>query len=136
MARTPACHAGGREFNPRRHRQAQVGVLTQKTPGDSVGPSNDRIIYPTSLMERTCGYGPQDEGPIPSLGAKTSQPKALRPIQQILRQVLSVLVKNWLHARLVQLVERQTVNLYVAGSSPASGARALMTKCSLAVNKY
>lgn len=133
LARILDCHSRGRGFNPRRHRQAQVGVLTQKTPGDSVGPSNDRIICPTSLMERTCGYELQDEGPIPSLGAKTSQPKALRPIQQILRQVLSILVKNWLHARLVQLVERQTVNLYVAGSSPASGARALRSNVASAV---
>ena len=70
LARILDCHSRGREFNPRRHRQAQVGVLMQKTPGDSVGPSNDRIICPTSLMERTCGYELQNEGPIPSLGAR------------------------------------------------------------------
>ena len=44
--------------------------------------------------------------------------------------------RNPSYGPVVQLAERVTVNHYVVGSSPTGAARALMTKCSLAVNKY
>ena len=44
-------------------------------------------------------------GSIPTRRSNTSQPVTFWPIQQILRQVFGVLVKNLVHASLIQLAE-------------------------------
>ena len=78
-------------------------------------------------QERSPPRKPADalpELPQPNGNVRRKEP----PPQVLARPALGRVVLRSLHSRIVQLVERQTLNLHVGGSSPSPGATALSSR--------